>query len=1505
MSDNPISSPNEVSTKSTFEDWRQITNQIIKRLNSLYSESGANGTPDDNLHVWNDAIIGASGFGTLNVTGNIEVGKDLIIENDLIVKGSTTTVNTVDLIVKDRMIELNHDPFYRNHPYNDKLKSGLQVHVGIDSDNIVVSYENDWPEQFNLLKNHVNSITYQISEGEDYEIDKDKTDLIMSLDEPEVTLIFDSFSLQKTGDPLDKFVVGDKIKGHTSGAEAVIKSIVQQNSNFDVEIRINYLESVSERDSVFEIGEYVFDPNETEEDIDAALVYMQTYNPEGSKVQTVQNNQSLSSLDLSNKKYVLRFKDINGQVDNKMFLVDTYDIDTKKLTIVGDASEYKTQHQYLIDLDFQIQEIKTQKFYWDEATKKWTFDYDLNVLGDIYSNGKTLWKIVPNQDSEIYYNGNVAVGKTVGDYTSPLAKLHIVSDTDDLIRLNDWKFSKSNDDLKLSFNTNNLTFKSDNSDNIILDSNGSIKLSNGVIRNSGGSLASPSYTFHNDPDTGISLGYGLNFSVDGENVFRVTKPDVNNTTTDGAVIEKGGLVIRPSLVDPSTPIEGLIRYNQSTKDFEGYRGVNPNGTGYWASFTELNQSGGAYTVYSKSDTIPRLFDYSDSNIDQYYWYTKLTIPAPTQTADYIYQGKSQGSDVFCDFYSFDFYGYIKNGILNNNYPSGSDDERGYGTTDSEVFHYKFYVERDFNVIDNNGTKEVTLNTDIKVKKIEGINVEDKTLEGFQFWFVNTDSDETEIYFRYPIGHSSFEIVDNSIESQDFEKLETTWFSEIHGYDTIYQNNWPPTGVHQDDDYINIGQMSLWQTNLSDKNKIYYNGGNVGIGTNDPLTKLHVNGTIRSETLSDLPNPNDNNITGYALVSNSFKDIISSSITIEELNQLSGIDTTGQTIEQRFDALDTSKWTKKLDNTIYRNTNVGIGDFSSTTLTEKLVVDGNIKSTGYISLTEGSGSGIDFKVDVSGTETDKASIKYFSNTERLILYSKNNDDGEGNNIDTGLAIGNNELLFSYDQNSHDILHEGNFATLKTGYVENGQNYPVELSGGKMFVNVPLPDVVTTTTDGLMSSGDKLKLDGIAENANNYTLPLATSTVRGGVKVGYTTDLNSKSYAVQLDNEKMHVDVPWTDTIKWDDASGSTGIYRNTNVGIGDFSSTTLTEKFEIRNTSSGTTFLKIKSDHNTTSTCGIKMERKCFNSDNSSWNYRDYVWEFRHTADLNLTKDGSTIYYFDDSELEHVFEEKVKVNSSVTTTGTITSETLITSEKLTLGDPVATGLPAYATNNIVLGTEGGDIHFSNKVDTGLPINQTTKFGPSILLTTDFLKDTSDPSQGYITVNNCALTTGYNAIDGAFFQISTSDTTDINAVLQPDNLSQNQPIIYRENGVTLPNTNKQPKIDLNTHVDILHNLVVGGTIESLSDISVKENLEIIENPIEKIKEINGYTYNMVGKDERDAGLIAQEVEKVLPEVVSENSDGIKSLAYGNIVALLVETVKEQQKQIDELKKQISDK
>lgn len=77
-----------------------------------------------------------------------------------------------------------------------------------------------------------------------------------------------------------------------------------------------------------------------------------------------------------------------------------------------------------------------------------------------------------------------------------------------------------------------------------------------------------------------------------------------------------------------------------------------------------------------------------------------------------------------------------------------------------------------------------------------------------------------------------------------------------------------------------------------------------------------------------------------------------------------------------------------------------------------------------------------------------------------------------------------------------------------------------------IDWPSIDLVTSTMAGVMKPSDKVKLDGIAEDANNYSLPLAANGTRGGIQVGYAA--NGRNYPVQLSGEKAYVNVPWTDT-----------------------------------------------------------------------------------------------------------------------------------------------------------------------------------------------------------------------------------------------------------------------------------------------------------------------------------------------------------------------------------------
>jgi hypothetical protein len=95
-----------------------------------------------------------------------------------------------------------------------------------------------------------------------------------------------------------------------------------------------------------------------------------------------------------------------------------------------------------------------------------------------------------------------------------------------------------------------------------------------------------------------------------------------------------------------------------------------------------------------------------------------------------------------------------------------------------------------------------------------------------------------------------------------------------------------------------------------------------------------------------------------------------------------------------------------------------------------------------------------------------------------------------------------------------------------------------------------------------------------------------------------------------------------------------------------------------------------------------------------------------------------------------------------------------------------------------------------------------------------------------------------------------------------------------------------------------------IAAFSDITVKKEVKRIENAIEKVKELNGYTYVRTDDETgtRRAGVIAQEVQKVLPEVVSANPDGTLNVAYSNMIALLIEGMKEQQATIERLENRI---
>tara|TARA_Y100001937_G_C7091116_1_gene317797 strand:- start:130 stop:1344 length:1215 start_codon:yes stop_codon:yes gene_type:complete len=102
---------------------------------------------------------------------------------------------------------------------------------------------------------------------------------------------------------------------------------------------------------------------------------------------------------------------------------------------------------------------------------------------------------------------------------------------------------------------------------------------------------------------------------------------------------------------------------------------------------------------------------------------------------------------------------------------------------------------------------------------------------------------------------------------------------------------------------------------------------------------------------------------------------------------------------------------------------------------------------------------------------------------------------------------------------------------------------------------------------------------------------------------------------------------------------------------------------------------------------------------------------------------------------------------------------------------------------------------------------------------------------------------------------------------------------------------------------------------SDIRLKENINPIQDALFKVRQLQGIEFDWKELDEdekkkihshegHDVGVIAQEVEKVLPEVVQKRENGYKAVKYEKMIPLLIESIKEQQEQIEELKKEVEE-
>jgi hypothetical protein len=152
-------------------------------------------------------------------------------------------------------------------------------------------------------------------------------------------------------------------------------------------------------------------------------------------------------------------------------------------------------------------------------------------------------------------------------------------------------------------------------------------------------------------------------------------------------------------------------------------------------------------------------------------------------------------------------------------------------------------------------------------------------------------------------------------------------------------------------------------------------------------------------------------------------------------------------------------------------------------------------------------------------------------------------------------------------------------------------------------------------------------------------------------------------------------------------------------------------------------------------------------------------------------------------------------------------------------------------------------------------------------------------------------------------------------------------------TIPNINTDGNLKVNLNATINKKLTVNGDTKlnkklilagcgdvkkridradrlPSSDKNLKTNIIPIENALDKVLSLEGVEFDFISGvncgylKKHQIGLIAQDVKKVIPEVVGKNNDGTLGVSYQHLVAVLIEAIKEQQQEIEELKKIVSE-
>jgi hypothetical protein len=410
------------------------------------------------------------------------------------------------------------------------------------------------------------------------------------------------------------------------------------------------------------------------------------------------------------------------------------------------------------------------------------------------------------------------------------------------------------------------------------------------------------------------------------------------------------------------------------------------------------------------------------------------------------------------------------------------------------------------------------------------------------------------------------------------------------------------------------------------------------------------------------------------------------------------------------------------------------------------------------------------------------------------------------------------------------------------------------------------VLTVGRSGL--SDLTVDLDG-RYSTTDTQYSVATSGTAGLVKIGFTE--SGKNYPVELSSDKMFVNVPWTDTSYSLPLSSS-----STRGGV------------KIGYAENGKNYpVELSSE-------------KMFV--NVPWTDTNTDTNTTYTAGGGLTLSGTEFSLTAVTEATNVTAVSRRYLNSITLDGYGRVTGVGTASE---GDqPV----PNYYVNSASFNSSTGDLTLTRSDSGTVVVDLDGAYLRSItssMVTSalGYTPPTSDTNTTY-TSSDFTVTalSGYSSNNGTFLRRDGTFATPPNDNTTYSNLNE------FANGPGYTTYSSNQATDTTSTVQFALIRSTGDVVAYYSsDERLKDNVKPIENALEKLQKIRGVEFDWNDKQDvyegHDTGVIAQEVQKVLPEVVTEREDGYLAVKYEKMIGLLVESIKDLKTEVDDLKQQLN--